>query len=152
MKDQFDKFVKLDVPWKKIVSFSGCAKSTDADTFQLYKDAVKTANRDSFANAVVAFAQENNLDGVDFDWEYPGATDIPGVPAGGSEEAVDYLKILTIVKSRLGDKSLSIALPTSYWYLELFPVEKMAKQLDYFIYMTYDLHGQWGKWYIISNS
>lgn len=149
VKEQFNKFVKLDVPWKKIVSFGGWAESTDADSFQLYKDAVKPANRDKFANAVVAFAQENGLDGVDFDWEYPGATDIPGVPAGWSEEAVDYLKFLTIVKSRLGDKSLSIALPASYWYLKPFPVEKMAKQLDYFIYMTYDLHGQWGKWRII---
>lgn len=28
---------------------------------------------------------DNQLDGVDFDWEYPGAPDIPGIPPGGKK-------------------------------------------------------------------
>lgn len=38
---------------------------------------------------------------------------------------------------------MSIAAPASYWYLKAFPIDKMAKELDYIVYMTYDLHGQW---------
>ena len=40
-------------------------------------------------------------------------------------------------------KTLSIAAPTSYWYLKAFPVKDMANYLDYIVYITYDLHGQW---------
>ena len=46
-------------------------------------------------------------------------------------------------------KTLSFAAPASYWYLQQFPVKDMAKQIDYIVYMTYDLHGQWdyrNKW------
>ena len=45
--------------------------------------------------------------------------------------------------------SVSFAAPASYWYLKSFPIKNMAKDLDYIIYMTYDLHGQWdygNKW------
>lgn len=40
-------------------------------------------------------------------------------------------------------KTISIAAPASYWYLKQFPISKMADVLDYIVYMTYDLHGQW---------
>lgn len=142
-KDQFDAFAKMNAPWKKILSFGGWAESTDAATFQHYKDVVKPGNREKFASNIVAFVKKHNLDGIDFDWEYPGATDIPGVP-GGQGETENYLDFLKLMRGKLSDKSLSIALPASYWYLKPFPVEKMAKYLDYFIYMSYDLHGQWG--------
>jgi chitinase len=151
-EDQFLSFVELDVPWKKVLSFGGWAESTDSDTFQLYRDVVKSGNRDKFAKNIAAFLDKHNLDGIDFDWEYPGATDIPGVPAGASDETSDYLEFLKLMKNTIGNRSLSIALPASYWYLKAFPIAKMAPYLSYFIYMTYDLHGQWGKFSIISRN
>ncbi|UKZ96895.1 uncharacterized protein TrAFT101_011669 [Trichoderma asperellum] len=39
--------------------------------------------------------------------------------------------------------SVSLAAPASFWYLRGFPLDKMHQYLDYIIYMTYDLHGQW---------
>lgn len=44
---------------------------------------------------------------------------------------------------------MGLAAPASYWYLKGFPIAEMSKVLDYIIYMTYDLHGQWdygNKW------
>lgn len=41
------------------------------------------------------------------------------------------------------DKTVSIAAPASYWYLKAFPIDRIAAVIDYIIYMTYDLHGQW---------
>ena len=38
---------------------------------------------------------------------------------------------------------MSIAAPASYWYLKAFPIDRMAQTIDYIVYMTYDLHGQW---------
>ncbi|KAH7128640.1 hypothetical protein B0J11DRAFT_431313 [Dendryphion nanum] len=146
VKEQFDKFNSGKFPFKKIISFGGWAESTEPGTFQRYKDAVKPENRNTFANNVLSFLNANDLHGVDFDWEYPGATDIPGVPSGGEMEAQNYLRFLTVMKGLLGNdgkRSLSIALPASFWYLKPFPVDKMAGVVDYFIYMTYDLHGQW---------
>jgi GH18 family chitinase len=41
------------------------------------------------------------------------------------------------------DHSVSIAAPASYWYLKAFPIDRIAAVIDYIVYMTYDLHGQW---------
>jgi GH18 family chitinase len=41
------------------------------------------------------------------------------------------------------DKSVSIAAPASFWYLKAFPIDRIAAVIDYIVYMTYDLHGQW---------
>lgn len=49
-----------------------------------------------------------------------------------------------MLRSKLDDaKTLSIAAPASYWYLRPFPIANISKSLDYIVYMTYDLHGQW---------
>ncbi|EKJ71666.1 hypothetical protein FPSE_08112 [Fusarium pseudograminearum CS3096] len=113
----------MDAPFKKILSFGGWAESTDAATFERYRDV--------------------SFDGVDIDWEYPGATD-QGIPAGDRTDGLYYHRFLTVLRNLLpSSKSPSIALPGSFWYLKQFPVEDMAKVLDYFIFMTYDLHGQW---------
>lgn len=151
VKEQFDKMVAMDSKGvKKILSFGGWSFSTDYDTAPIFGSGVSSANREMFATNVVQFLKDNSLDGLDFDWEYPGATDIPDSVPGSPEDGANYLSFLESVKSKLpSGKTVSIALPASYWYLRGFPVEKMAKVVDYFIYMTYDLHGQWdydSKW------
>lgn len=149
IKGQFEKFKQIKNV-KKILSFGGWAFSTESGTFQRFRDATKPENRDAFAANAAKFLADNNLDGLDFDWEYPGAPDIPNVPPGGSEEGPNYLKFLVTLKKLLpAGKSLSIALPSSFWYLRPYPVALMSRTVDYFIYMTYDLHGQWdygNKW------
>ena len=151
VKNQFDKMVDMDTKGvKKILSFGGWSFSTDYDTAPIFGQSVSSANRELFATNVVQFLKDNSLDGLDFDWEYPGATDIPDSVPGSPEDGDNYLAFLQSVKSKLpSGKTLSIALPASYWYLRGFPVDKMAKVVDYFVYMTYDLHGQWdygSKW------
>ena len=68
----FDEFKKL-IGVKKIMSFGGWSFSTEADTAPIFRDGVTSAQRLTFANNVVRFAIDNNLDGLDFDWEYPGS-------------------------------------------------------------------------------
>ncbi|KAM0492096.1 hypothetical protein ACHAQF_007107 [Verticillium nonalfalfae] len=143
MKEQWQQFRELGSSVKKIPSFGGWAFSTEPDTVWRFRDATKPANRLKFATNVVAFMNDEGLDGLDFDWEYPGATDIPDVPPGTKEEANNYLEFLKLVKRRMSNtgKELSVAIPASFWYLKPYPVEEMAKVLDYFVYMTYDFHG-----------
>lgn len=47
------------------------------------------------------------------------------------------------MKKKLPGKSVSIAAPASYWYLKQFPIDEIGDVVDYIVYMTYDLHGQW---------
>lgn len=66
------------------------------------------------------------------------------MPIGQKTDGSDYLSFLTQLKTNLGtDKSVSIAAPASFWYLKAFPIDKIAAVIDYIVYMTYDLHGQW---------
>ncbi|KAJ2210241.1 hypothetical protein EV179_006366, partial [Coemansia sp. RSA 487] len=90
-----------------------------------------------------------DIDGFDFDWEYPGAPDIPieggsGLVPYDPTDGVNYLKFITSLRAALpASKTLSIAAPASYWYLKNFPIVEMSQYLDYIVYMTYDFHGQW---------
>ncbi|OBT85922.1 hypothetical protein VE02_04509 [Pseudogymnoascus sp. 03VT05] len=141
---QFDKFIKMTTKSKKILSFGGWSFSTDVDSYPIFRNTVTAESRDTFATNVAKFVSDNGLDGVDFDWEYPGAPDIPGIPAGSPYDGMNYVYFLNSLRSKLGDgKSLSIAAPASYWYLKGFPIKAMSDILDYIVFMTYDLHGQW---------
>jgi GH18 family chitinase len=149
LQSQFDRF-KIMTGIKRIISFGGWAFSTEYPTYTIFRQGVTAANRQTLARNVVNFVIEHGLDGVNFDWEYPAAPDIPGIPSGLLQEGVDYLAFLKEVRATLpADKSLSITAPASYWYLKGFPIREISSWVDYIIYMTYDLHGQWdygNKW------
>ncbi|KAH8692178.1 glycoside hydrolase family 18 protein [Talaromyces proteolyticus] len=145
---QFPAFLQL--PQNKILSFGGWGISTDPSTYNELRSAMNPANVDTFVTNIVDYLNEQKLDGVDIDWEYPGAPDIPGIPPGLASDAPNYLAFLKKLRAKLpSGKTMSIAAPASYWYLKAFPIAEMAKELDYIVYMTYDLHGQWdynNKW------
>jgi hypothetical protein len=168
---QWEDFKKLP-NMKRIVSLGGWAASTEPATYNIIRQAIIN-NRDTFAANLAKFVQDEGIDGVDIDWEYPGAPDIMvgGSPIGKTTDGLDYLKFLIVLKKALGqNKSVSIAAPASYWYLKAFPIDRIAAVIDYIVYMTYDLHGQWdygnpnaydmcpsgkcirshGKWYILA--
>ncbi|EKJ70067.1 hypothetical protein FPSE_09760 [Fusarium pseudograminearum CS3096] len=133
--------------WKPIIKEGKdqWADSTAPDKYSIIRNAIIT-NRETFATNLVKFAKDEGLDGVDIDWEYPGAEDIlvGGSPIGAKTDGVNYLRFLTTLREKLGsDMSLSIAAPASYWYLKAFPIDRISKVVDYIVYMTYDLHGQW---------
>ncbi|OBT85620.1 hypothetical protein VE02_05172 [Pseudogymnoascus sp. 03VT05] len=128
---------------KRILSFGGWSFSTDYDTFPIFRQSVTVAQRQAVATKVVAFVVNKGLDGVDFDWEYPGAPDI-GVPPGSPQDGPNYLNFLQLVRAGLpAGKTISLAAPALFWYLKGFPIADMSKVVDYIVYMTYDMHGQW---------
>lgn len=136
MEDQFEHFLELSNV-KRLISFGGWDFSTGPDTYMIFRNGVKSANRATFAKNVAAFVEETGLDGVDFDWEYPSEPDIEGIPAGSDDEADNYLEFLTEVKDALPDGLLlSMTLPSSYWYLKPFPVSNMSDVVDFFNYMV----------------
>ncbi|KAK1149031.1 hypothetical protein N8T08_007708 [Aspergillus melleus] len=142
-QSQFDSLLSMgDV--HRVLSFGGWSFSTEVDSFPIFREGVTDANRELFATNVAKFIVDNDLEGVDFDWEYPGAPDIPGIPAGDERDGERYLQFLKLVRKKLPpSKTLAIAAPASFWYLKGFPIAEISKVVDYIVYMTYDLHGQW---------
>lgn len=66
------------------------------------------------------------------------APDIPvdGKVIGEQTDGINYLKFLSVLKTRMGIKTVSIAAPASYWYLKAFPIDRIASVIDYIVYMT----------------
>ncbi|EAW24055.1 uncharacterized protein NFIA_036270 [Aspergillus fischeri NRRL 181] len=78
VEDEYKKIVRM-TGFKKILSF---------------RDATKQEHRDTFVNNLVSFMSWQDLDGFDFDWEYPGALDILDIAPGSPDEGKNYLAFL----------------------------------------------------------
>ncbi|PTB79573.1 glycoside hydrolase family 18 protein [Trichoderma longibrachiatum ATCC 18648] len=130
---------------KRIVSVGGWDFSTSPSTYQIFRKAVSSEdNRQTLVNNIVDFLAEYDLDGVDWDWEYPDEPDIPGIPKGTEDETTGYFLLLDELKLKLpSNRTVSITAPASFWYLQYFPILALSFVVDYIVYMTYDLHGQW---------
>lgn len=69
--NQWDEFKNV-LSAKKIISFGGWGYSTEAETYNILREAMSPANRAKFATNIADFLEDEEIDGVDFDWEYPG--------------------------------------------------------------------------------
>lgn len=65
---QWDLFMQMS-GFKKILSLGGWAFSAEPATYFIFRDAVRPGNQDTFVRNIVSFVQENDLDGIDIDWE-----------------------------------------------------------------------------------
>ncbi|KAL5045879.1 hypothetical protein BDW71DRAFT_207868 [Aspergillus fruticulosus] len=102
--------------------------------------AASTTAQQAFLDSLVAFLDQYGFDGVDIDWEYPGASDRFGTKA----DYANFVSFLQNVRSALGSSyGLSITLPSSYWYLQYFDIAKIAETIDWFNFMSYDIYGTW---------
>jgi chitinase len=126
--DQWAKFLQLQGV-KRIVSF-GAGSVGDA----LFRQGVTTKNIQGFANNLASFVKQTpQLDGIEFDWEFPKT----------EQEGASYGLLIALVKNALPNNIVSAALPSGYWNLKFYPASGIASIVDYVVYMTYDLHGIW---------
>ncbi|KAE8361527.1 glycoside hydrolase [Aspergillus caelatus] len=103
--------------------------------------------QNAFFSSLTNFMTTWGFTGIDIDWEYPAADDRNGRP----QDYKDFPKFMANLKKALSDYQfgLSVTLPTSYWYLQHFDLESLDKSVDWFNFMSYDLHGTWdmgNKW------
>ena len=70
---EFNNFRYIRGP-KRILSFGGWDFSTLPETYNILRQGTTPANRLKLATNIANFIKDNDLDGVDIDWEYPGVS------------------------------------------------------------------------------
>ncbi|KAJ3053780.1 hypothetical protein HK097_003418 [Rhizophlyctis rosea] len=109
-----------------------------------FKNMMKTQQtRAKYIQNVMQFMRANEIDGWDLDWEYPTSEERAGTP----EDLETYLAFAREIREAFNGAgqgwTYSIAAPAGFWYLQGFKIGEMSQYLDYIVYMTYDLHGNW---------
>ncbi|OKL55832.1 hypothetical protein UA08_08920 [Talaromyces atroroseus] len=126
------------------ISIGGWSFNDDTNspnTRTAFSDMVSSAsNRAAFISSLSSFMQTYGFDGVDIDWEYPAASDRGGVPA----DTANFVSLVKELRGKFGTtKGVTATLPSSFWYLQGFDVVGMADYVDWFNFMSYDIHGVW---------
>lgn len=114
------------------------------DTQAVWGDLSSTpAKRRRFLDQLHTFMEYWGFDGVDIDWEYPGASDRMGTVA----DSTNFVLLLSDMRAYFDEKKpdwgISFTAPTSYWYLRWFPIDQMYQYVNWINLMSYDLHGSW---------
>ncbi|KAI0865410.1 hypothetical protein F4860DRAFT_307737 [Xylaria cubensis] len=143
--DQIMELKYVNPGVKIIISLGGWTFSDNGtDTQPVFGDIVANeGNRLKFITNLLAFMNQHGFDGVDFDWEYPGAGDRGGNEDDG-KNFTDFLFTLWVVNLLQAKHYLvSFTTPTSFWYLQHFDLAASMKWVDWTNLMAYDLHGTW---------
>ncbi|KAI0784678.1 chitinase [Abortiporus biennis] len=128
---------------KALVSVGGWTGSL------FYSSAVATAeNRTAFVKTITNFATKYKLDGIDFDWEYPGNQGI-GCNVVSPNDTTNFLLFLQQLRQDPIGRNLFLTAATSVlpWKgpqgTPLTDVSGFAKVLNYIAIMNYDISGSW---------
>ena len=104
------------------------------------------ARQRAFFKSLISFMATYNFDGVDLDWEYPGADDRSGREADFKNFPIFVANLKEALVSGAGSRTgLTVTLPVAYWYLRHFDIVKLQDSVEFFNMMSYDLHGTWDK-------
>ncbi|KZT41563.1 glycoside hydrolase [Sistotremastrum suecicum HHB10207 ss-3] len=116
---------------------------------QSYSYAVgSAANRTAFANSLLALQSKYNLDGFDFDWEYPGLQGI-GCNVVNPDDTANFLTFLKQLRATPKGANLTLSAAVS---VKPFAdatgspstdVSGFASVLDFIEIMNYDVFGSW---------
>lgn len=103
-------------------------------------------NRTAFVRTVINFVRQYNLDGVNFDWEYPDKQGI-GCNIINSDDTANFLSFLQQLREESSNLTISAAVSlTPFRDSSGNPstdVSAFAKVLDYVAIMDYDVWGSW---------
>ncbi|KAF4983613.1 hypothetical protein FZEAL_1022 [Fusarium zealandicum] len=105
-------------------------------------------NRTAFVETCVRFAKDHNLDGLDFDWEWPNRQGL-GCSEINENDTANFLKFLQELRQHPEGKNLYLTAAGSLfaWNDKSGVASKdlkgFADVLEYIMIMNYDLFGAW---------
>lgn len=138
-------FLKNKNPDLSVMIALGGWSFTDPGTYRsVFSDMVASSTaRATFISNLLGFLSQYGFDGVDFDWEYPGASDRGGQDGDGKNYTKLLQELRAAIRASGKDYLVTFTAPTSYWYLQHFDLEAMSAYADWINLMAYDLHGVW---------
>lgn len=149
LRGSFNQLRKLKAQYpnlKVLISLGGWTWSTG------FSDAALPANRAAFVQSCVdLFIKDSRwagvFDGIDIDWEYPGACG--NTCTFRPEDTQNFTALLAEFRNRLNAVRpgllLSIAAPAGPDKISKIDVGAIHPYLDFINLMTYDFHGSWEK-------
>ncbi|RGP77148.1 hypothetical protein FLONG3_4663 [Fusarium longipes] len=105
-------------------------------------------NRTAFVKTCIDFVKEHDLDGLDFDWEYPNRQGL-GCNVINDNDTANFLEFLKELRKDTVGKDLLLTAAGSLfpWNDKTGSASKdlggFADVLDYIMIMNYDLYGAW---------
>ncbi|KAG6896556.1 hypothetical protein C0992_007503 [Termitomyces sp. T32_za158] len=122
---------------KALVSIGGYTGS------RFFSALVNPANRTNFVNTCYEFMTSNNLDGLDFDWEYPGGGGLSCNLASGNDSD-NFFAFLHELRGKMGsDKMITLAVRATPFTDTDGDLSDLAEDVDYIAIMDYDIWGSW---------
>lgn len=117
---------------KILISVGGAGNS---DGFPpMAADPVARAN---FIENITNFCIDNNYDGVDFDWEFPG----------NNQERANFTTLVMELRQKFDqvapDMLITMATSPGNWFGQWFDYNALKQYMDWFNMMGYDFHGGW---------
>ncbi|KAJ3957714.1 hypothetical protein N0V92_005733 [Colletotrichum tropicale] len=145
--NQMTAMKKQNRALKVMVALGGWTFNDPGPTQQVFHDVASSkANRAKFIANLLSFMRQYAFDGVDFDWEYPGADDRGGAEEDGKNFTLLLEELRDAIKTQPLDYTVSFTTPTSFWYLRHFDLKASTAAVDFVNIMSYDLHGVWDAW------
>lgn len=152
LKGNFNQIKKLKARYPQIRVLISIGGWNDSARFS---DAALPENREKFVASCVnmfikgqftaGVTEPGVFDGIDIDWEYPGACG--ATCAWRPEDSANFTALLAEFRRQMDSVRpgllLTAAMPSAAYYHDKIDVRGIAVYLDWMNVMTYDFHGSW---------
>ncbi len=133
---------------KVLLSVGGWAHNDPPNGWHFTTMAATAKYRHEFIESAIALLRNYDFDGLDIDWEYPGSGERGGYPADRKNYVAllaDFHAAMRAEAKRSGKPELllTIAAPSSLWFLGGFMLDQIHPHVDWINLMAYDYYGPW---------
>ncbi len=135
---------------RTLLSVGGWAFNDEPTAWIFSAMASSAERRGHFIRQATNFLRAHGFDGLDIDWEFPGAAERGGKP----EDAANFTSLLREFRAHFHAEALhtgqrefllTIASPAGQYFYQHQQLSLIHEPLDWINVMTYDYHGDWDK-------